>query len=187
MADADDSPSDAVGPVMPDAPDSAGRWRWYRSALASKQATHGIYIEIVLLALILALETKRPSDASVVTTIFGAIVALTLAELYAYYVGTMIGTGSPPARRELRAAITGTAWSLAATIPPLMVLLLGVVGAFSLSTGFLAAKIAGTAVISVYALLASRRAGLSPARSLLTAALFLGIAAALVFLKHRYH
>jgi hypothetical protein len=69
-----------------------GRKRWLDTQLASKQATHGIYIEIVVLAVIITLEGKRTSDRDVLLSLFGAIVAVALAELYAYYVGTMIGT-----------------------------------------------------------------------------------------------
>jgi hypothetical protein len=85
------------------------RRHWYDSPLASKQATHGIYFEIVLLALILALEGKRLSSTSVVSTVIGAMLALVLAELYAYYVGTMIGTGKRPTRGEFRSVLIGIA------------------------------------------------------------------------------
>ena len=60
--------------------------------LGSKQATHGIYIEIVVLAVIIALEGKRSSDGDILLS-FGALVAVVLAEIYAYYIGTMIGDG----------------------------------------------------------------------------------------------
>ena len=56
--------------------------------LGSKQATHGIYIEIVVLAVIIALEGKRSSDGDILLSLFGALVAVVLAELYAYYIGT---------------------------------------------------------------------------------------------------
>ena len=65
-------------------PPDVARAPWYRSPLADKQATHGIYIEIVVLALILALEDNGVGDATIVGTVFGAITALVLAELYAY-------------------------------------------------------------------------------------------------------
>ena len=69
------------------ATDSAGSaaspaGRWYRPALGSRDVTHGIYIEIALLAVILALEGKRTSDRDIVTAVFGALVAVVLAELY---------------------------------------------------------------------------------------------------------
>jgi hypothetical protein len=163
------------------------RRHWYDSPLASKQATHGIYFEIVLLALLLALESKRVSDATVVSTVVGAMLALVLAELYAYYVGTMIGTGGPPTRKEIRAVVVGTGWSLIATVPPIALLLLGVLGPLSLSAGFFAAKTAGVAVIAIYALLASRRAGFGHRRSAVTAVAFLLIALGLVLLKQVFH
>jgi hypothetical protein len=178
VADAD--PPDAALPRLP-------RRRWYDSPLASKQATHGLYIELVVLALILALQSKRVSDASVVSTVFGALVALVLAEFYAYYLGTMIGTGQRPTRAELRAMATGTAWSLVAVVPPVLLLMLGVFGPFSLNTGFFTAKVAGATVIAAYALVAGRRAGLGYRQSAVTGLVFLAIAGALVLLKHRYH
>jgi hypothetical protein len=163
------------------------RRRWYDSPLASKQATHGLYIEIVVLALILALEGKRVSDASVVSTVFGALFALVLAEFYAYYLGTMIGTGKRPTGSEIRAVLAGTAWSLAAAVPPVALLMLGVFGPLSQRTGFFAAKLAGAGVIAVYALVASRRAGLGYRRSILTGLVFLAIAVGLVLLKRQFH
>jgi hypothetical protein len=163
------------------------RSHWYDSPLACKQATHGIYIEIVVLALILVLEDKRHSDSSIVATMLGAILALVLAELYAYYVGTMIGTGRRPTFEEIRATVVGTAWSLVAAVPPILLLMLGVVGLISLDTGFYAAKVAGTVVIGLYSLLASLRAGMSYRRSLLSASVFLLVALGLVLLKHTFH
>ena len=163
------------------------RRRWYDEPLAGKQATHGLYIEIVVLALILALEGKRVADSSIVSGIFGALGALVLAEFYAYYLGTMIGTGKRPTRAELRSMAVGTAWSLLAVVPPVALLMLGVFGPLSLGAGFLAAKLAGAAVIGVYALVASRRAGLGYAQSIVTGLLFLGIAVGLVLLKHQFH
>jgi len=61
--------------------------------LGSKQATHGVYIEMVVLAVIIALEGKRSSDGDILLSLFGAVVAVVLAEFYAYYIGTMIGDG----------------------------------------------------------------------------------------------
>jgi hypothetical protein len=72
-----------------------------RAHLNVKQATHGIYLEIVVLAVIMALERKRTSDADVILSLVGAIV---LAELYAYYVGAMVGSGRRLSRREFAAA-----------------------------------------------------------------------------------
>jgi hypothetical protein len=164
-----------------------GRRRWYDSPLASKQATHGLYIELVVLALILALQGKRVSDSTVLSTLFGALFALVLAEFYAYYLGTMIGTGQRPTRAEVRAVAAGTAWSLVAVVPPILLLMLGVFGPLTLGAGFAAAKIAGATVIGLYALVASRRAGLDYGRSIATGLVFLAIAAGLVFLKHQFH
>ena len=177
---------------MPDAdpataPPRLLRRRWYDSPLAGKQATHGLYIELVVLALILALQSKRVADASIVSTVFGALAALVLAEFYAYYLGTMIGSGRRPTREELRSMAVGTAWSLIAVVPPVLLLMLGVFGPLNLSTGFFAAKVAGAAVIAVYAVVAGRRAGLGYRQSLLTGLVFLAIAGGLVLLKHRYH
>jgi len=168
-------------------PPDVARAPWYRSPLAGKQATHGIYIEIVVLALILALEDKGVSDAAIVGTVFGAITALVLAELYAYYVGTMIGTGRRPTGDELRATVAGTAASLVATVPPVLLLMLGVVGLIRLESGFTAAKWAGVTVLAVYALAATRRAGLPVRASIVAAALFALLGVGLVLLKQLFH
>jgi hypothetical protein len=58
-----------------------GARRRIRPWLDAKQATHGIYIEIVVLAVILALEGKPTSDVEIVATVFGALVAVGLAGL----------------------------------------------------------------------------------------------------------
>jgi len=168
-------------------PAAGGRRRWYESPLAGKQATHGLYIEIVVLALILAVQEKRVSDARVVSTVFGALVVLVLAEFYAYYLGTMIGTGKRPSASEIRDVLAGTACSLVAVVPPVALLMLGVFGPLSLGTGFYAAKLAGAGVIAVYALVAGRRAGLGYRRSILTGLVFLAIAVGLVLLKRQFH
>jgi len=82
----------------------ARRKSWLKAQLDGKQAIHGIYVELVVLAVIIALEGKRTSDSDVLLSLFGAIVAIALAELYAYYVGTMIASGRKPSRREFLAA-----------------------------------------------------------------------------------
>ena len=160
---------------------------WLADQLGSKQATHGIYIEIVVLAVIIALEGKRTSDGDIVLSLFGAIVAIALAELYAYYIGTMIGSGRRPTGGELRAAVAGTGSSLVAVVPPVFLLMLGVVGVIGLQTGFDAAKWAGVAVIGLYALVAHRRAGLSTSRSLPLAVFLALVGLGLVLLKQYFH
>jgi hypothetical protein len=159
---------------------------WLRSQFGRKQATHGIYAEIVLLAVILALEGKR-DDSDIVSTIVGALLAVLLAEFYADYVGTMIGTGMRPSRAEVRSQLALTFGSLVAVAPPVFLLVLGVSGVIGLSAGFTAAKIAGVSVIGTYAYVANRRAGLSQRRSILAACFLLAIAAGLVLLKHYVH
>jgi hypothetical protein len=166
---------------------TSGRWRPLLSRIGSKEATHGIYIEIVVLAIILALEGKRASDSSIVVSVFGALVAVVLAELYAYYIGTMIGTGRRPTGAELKQAMVGTGVALVATVPSVFLLMLGVVGVIRLENGFSAAKWAGVIVMGLYSLLASRRAGLSMRLSLLTAASFALIGFGLVLLKQYFH
>lgn len=168
-----------------DTPDSDPRWLGLR--FGSKQATHGIYIEIVVLAVILALESKRPSDRDIVSSVVGAIVVVILADLYAYYVGTMIGTRKRPTRRELRTAMVGEAGGLVSTLPPVLLLMLGVAGVFSLQAGFTLAKWAGVVMIGVYALIAHRRAGLSLRESLPATTLLVLAGVGLVALKSFVH
>jgi len=155
--------------------------------LGSKQATHGIYIEIVVLAVIIALEGKRSSDGDILLSVFGALVAVVLAEIYAYYIGTMIGDGRRPTIAELRSMLLTTGGALVASVPPILLLTLGVAGVFRLQTGFTAAKWAGVTVIGLYALLATRGTGLSVRSSALTAAFFTLIGIGLVLLKQYFH
>ena len=155
--------------------------------LGSKQATHGIYIEIVVLAVIIALEGKRSSDGDILLSLFGALVAVVLAELYAYYIGTMIGDGRRPTIAELRSMVLTTGGALVASVPPILLLTLGVAGVFGVQTGFTAAKWAGVTVIGLYALLATRGTGLSLRSSAVTALLFTLIGLGLVLLKQYFH
>ena len=161
--------------------------RFSQALLGSKQATHGVYIEIVVLAVIIALEGKRSSDADIVLSVFGALVAVVLAELYAAYLGSMIGTGRWPSRLELRSLMLGTGGALVAAVPPILVLGLGVTGVVSLQTGFTAAKWAGVLVIGLYSLLATRSAGLSLRLSAVTATFFALLGLGLVLLKQYFH
>ena len=186
MAASTDTGPAPAGEALPS--DGRGRRsRWYRPALGSKEATHGIYIEIVLLAVIVALEGKRASDRDVVTTVFGALVAVVLAELYAYYIGSMIGTGRRPERTEIGAALRSTAGGLVSVVPPIFVLMLGVVGVIALDTGFTVAKWTGVAIIAGFSFFANRRAGLSTRQSLLAAACFATVGLGLVLLKQYFH
>jgi hypothetical protein len=164
-----------------------GEPRWLGLRFGSKQATHGIYIEIVVLAVILALEAKGPSERDIISSVLGAIVVVVLADLYAYYIGTMIGAGRRPTGRELRVAVVGEAGGLLSTLPPVLLLMLGVAGVFSLSAGFTLAKWAGVVMIGVYALIAHRRAGLTLRQSVPAATLLLLAGVALVALKSFVH
>jgi hypothetical protein len=56
-----------------------GARRWLSAQFGRKQATHGICAEIIVLAVILALQGKR-SDTDIVSTIVGAVIAVLLAE-----------------------------------------------------------------------------------------------------------
>jgi hypothetical protein len=163
------------------------RKSWLEAQLDGKQAIHGIYVELVVLAVIIALEGKRTSDSDVLLSLFGAIVAIALAELYAYYVGTMIGTGRKPTRRELLSAAGDTAGSLVAIVPPVVLVVLGVAGVVRLETGFVAATWVGVGVIGGYALIGHRRTGLSTRRAIPPAAFVALIGLALVLLKQYFH
>jgi hypothetical protein len=68
---------------------------------------------------ILALQGKR-DDSDIVSTVLGALLAVILAEAYADYVGTMIGTGLRPTWPELRAQLALTFASLLAVVPPIV-------------------------------------------------------------------
>ncbi len=109
-----------------------------------------------------------------------------LAEAYADYLGTMIGTGQRPSWTELRSTLGLALGSLVAVIPPIVLVLLGVTGVIGLNTGFNAAKVAGVVVIGAYAFAANRRAGLSRLRSVHAAAFAVAVAAGLVLLKHEF-
>jgi hypothetical protein len=160
--------------------------RFLSTQFGKKQATHGIYAEIIVLAVILALQGNH-SDTDIESTLFGTLLAVLLAEAYADYLGTMIGTGRRPTWLELRSILGVAAGSLIAVLPPVLLLLLGASGVIGLDTGFSAAKGAGIAVIGLYAYVANRRAGLSLTRSAVAAGFLVTLAAGLVMLKHEFH
>jgi hypothetical protein len=136
---------------------------------------------------IIALEGKRASDADVILSLLGAIVAVLLAELYAYYVGAMIGTGRRPTGVEFRAAAADSASSLIAIAPSVLLVVLGVAGVIDLGKALVAATWVGVGVIALYALVAHRRTGLSTSRSLPLTALLALIGLGLVLLKQYFH
>lgn len=178
------------GPSIPPERRSWTRGRGHRllgSPLARKQATHGIYIEIVVLAVILALENKNASDRDIVSTVFAAILVVLLADLYAYYVGTMIGDGRRPTRTELREATIGEAGGAVATVPPVALLMLGVAGVIELQTAFTLAKWTGVVMIGLYALVAHRRAGLTLRESMPATVFLVLVGLGLVGLKYFVH
>ncbi len=178
-------PSSPAGETLPEPPRRG--WRRWRPPLGGKEATHGIYVEIVVLAVIIAIEGKRTSDADVLLSLFGAIIAIVLAELYASYLGMMLGSGRRPSLQEMAAALASIASSLVTVIPPILLVVLGVAGVIRLDSGFTAAKWAGVAVIGLYALAAHRRAGLSTRRSIVLAGLLATVGFGLVLLKQFFH
>ena len=130
-----------------------------RSQFGKKQATHGIYAEIILLAVILALQGKR-DDSDIVSTVLGALLAVILAEAYADYVGTMIGTGRRPTWPELRAQLALTVRVAARRRAADRAAHARRLRASTASTpASPAAKISGIVVIGAYAYVANRRAG----------------------------
>jgi CDP-diglyceride synthetase len=157
------------------------------SPLARKQATHGIYIEIVVLAVILALEHKNASDRDIVSTVLVAMLVVLLADLYAYYIGSMIGDGRRPTSLELREATIGELGGLVASVPPVFVLMLGVAGVIGLQTAFTLAKWAGVVMIGLYALVAHKRAGLAFRESLPATVFLVLLGVVLVGLKYFVH
>jgi hypothetical protein len=176
----------APDPIDP-GPQSSRPQGWLRAQLNAKQATHGIYVEIVVLAVIIALEGKRTSDTDVILSLLGAIVAVLLAELYAYYVGAMIGTGRRPTRGEFRGAAADSLSSLVAIAPSVLLVVLGVAGVIDLGKALVAATWVGVGVIAVYALVAHRRTGLSTRRSVPLAVALAVIGLGLVLLKQYFH
>ena len=175
------------GPMAEQTDPTPGTVRaWVGTQFGKKQATHGIYAEIIVLAVILALQGKH-DESDIVSSVLGALVAVILAEAYADYIGTMIGTGRRPTWLELRGQLSLTFASMLAVLPPVLLLMLGTSGVIGLDTGFTCAKIAGVAVIGSYAYVANRRAGFSRLRSVVAAAFLLALAAGLVLLKHYFH
>jgi hypothetical protein len=162
------------------------RQRWL-THLGSKQVTHGVYAEIVVLAVIVVIEGHPYSDAGIVTSVVGALVTVLLAELYAEYIGMMMRVGHRPSWSEFKPNVIGASGGLIATALPILLVMLGVAGVIRLDAGFTAAKWAGAAVIGLYSYVANRRAGLSVRKSLVAASVFLFIGVVLVLFKQYVH
>ena len=154
--------------------------------LGGKEVTHGIYIEIVLLTMILALEGRETSDASILAAVLGALAAVFLAELYVLYLGGMVSQSRQLTAAEIGKRVKVGGVALIGAVPPLLFLVFGAVGLIRLSTSFDLAKWAGAAVIGLYAYYASRRAGFSTTKSVVSALCFGAVGVGLVVLKHYF-
>jgi VIT1/CCC1 family predicted Fe2+/Mn2+ transporter len=146
-----------------------------------------IYGAIIGLALVVALEHHPPDPLPTAVTIFGASLAVGLAELYSEWIGRGAREGhdlTPDERRELY--VETVAVTCGAGFPAVF-FVLAAVGLLEQASAFTLAKWTGLGLICVYGFAGARLAGASVARALLDASVVGAIAAALIALKAFVH
>jgi hypothetical protein len=143
-----------------------GAARFFTAARAS----HAVYGSIVVLAVVTGLDeaSATPREAFVAT--IGAAIAVVLAEIYADMIATTIHERRPPNRAEWHEFVIDVAFGFGAACIPAAFFLLALADAISLGDAFTVAEWTGVGVLWIYALVASRAAGLGIARALMWAA-----------------
>jgi hypothetical protein len=158
-----------------------------RNERIAQRAARAVYGAIVALAVILVLEEANAEADEVIAAVFGSVVAATLAEQYAEYIGLVIREGRHLTGAEIRRhAIDGAAGALASMVT-LAPFLLVEVDVIELPTAYDFADWLGLGVIGGYSLLANREAGLSGTRSLVVTGIGLAIGASLIAIKAITH
>jgi drug/metabolite transporter (DMT)-like permease len=133
-----------------------------------RHADRAIYVLIAVLAVSVALQDTSGSAGAALAAVAGTAIALTLAELFAGWVGISIREHRAPTGDEIndehRAAITGL---VVATLPTFF-FLLAVLDVMRLDRAYIVAQWTGFGVIGVYTYVAARHRGGGQARSLLS-------------------
>ena len=147
------------------------------------RAAHAIYALIVVLAVIIAEADTGISAREAIGSAVGAAVVTATAELYADYIGAMIGGRRHLTERERSFEIRTITAGFVTALLPVTFFILAAAGAIDLESAFDAAIWTGVGLLGAYAVVANRVAGLPLGRSLLIGAGFAALGALLVLLK----
>lgn len=148
-----------------------------------ERAAHAIYALIVVLAVMIAEADTGISAREAIGSAIGAAFVTATAELYADYVGAMIGARRHLTEHERRFEIRNITAGFVTALLPVGFLILAAAGAIDLESAFDAAIWTGVGLLGAYAVVANRVAGLPLGRSLLIGAGFTALGASLVLLK----
>jgi hypothetical protein len=165
-----------------------GEWRAVSRHRVAERASRAVYLTIVALAIIVALEeagTDVPAWEVVASTV-GATIITALADLYSRYIAEAI-RNRELAARELRDAAVDTAAGAVAALVPVVPFVFAGAGTIEDDTAYDIAAWLGLGVLAGYTLFANRAAGLTGARGLLTAGAVVLLGFALIALKALVH
>jgi hypothetical protein len=154
----------------------------------AERASRAVYLTIVALAIIVALEEAGEDVAPkvVVASTVGATIITALADIYARYIAEAI-RNQRLASQELRAAAIDTAAGTLAALVPVTPFVLAATGAMDDETAYDVATWLGLGVLAGYTLFANRAAGLTGLRGLLTAGAVVLLGFTLIALKALVH
>ena len=158
-----------------------------RNERIAQRAARAVYGSIVALAVIVVLDEANAEADEVIAAVIGSVIAATLAEQYAEYIGTVIRERRHLTRAEVMQTFRDGAAGMLAAMAPLIPFLLVELDAIELPTAYELAPWLGLGVIGAYALLANRMAGLSHAPNLAVTLAALAVGAALILIKTLTH
>jgi hypothetical protein len=153
----------------------------------AQRAARAVYGSIVALAVIVVLDKANAEADEVIAAVIGSVIAATLAEQYAEYIGHVIRERRHLTGAELRQqAWDGAAGALAALVP-LIPFVLVEADVIEVRTAYDIAPWLGLGVIGGYSLLANREAGVSGARNIVVTGMALAVGASLILIKAVTH
>jgi hypothetical protein len=158
-----------------------------RNERIAQRAARAVYGSIVALAVIVVLDKANAEADEVIAAVIGSVIAATLAEQYAEYIGHVIRERRHLTGPEVRQQVwDGAAGALAALVP-LIPFVLVEVDVIEVRTAYEIAPWLGLGVIGGYSLLANRQAGVSGARNIVVTGMALAVGASLILIKAVTH
>jgi len=162
------------------------RWRFgghLEDHLGSRDVSRILYGAIIGLALILELERHPPSAAHTAGLLFGAALAVGLAELYSEAVATEARKRQRIGRADARLIVRDAFAVVFGAGFPMLFFVLAAAGAIDTDLAFRLSKWTGFGLICGYGFLAARLAGFGLFGALLRALAVAAIGGALIVLK----
>jgi hypothetical protein len=158
-----------------------------RLARTAQRAARAVYGSIVALAVIVVLQEGDAEADEVIAAVIGSVIAATLAEQYAEYIGHVIRERRHLSRAEVAEGARDAAAGTLAAMAPLVPFVLVELDAIELQTAYDIAPWLGLGVIGGYALLANRLAGLPRAQSVAVTVAALAVGFSLIVIKTVTH